>query len=507
MLCAAVTTIFVALIAGLAYQEYLIITALEKKAEGFYTPWKGTFQNKEAAQLHVSEFIQIQTVSNYDIDNHIPDVGIFQQALDYLEKSFPLVWSTFKIEKVNEFSLLMELKGTDASLRPMLYMGHYDVVPVVNETIHMWTYPPFSGAMADGYIWGRGALDMKSCVITVLEALNHLLSEGFKPRRTIYYALGHDEEVGGGMGAKDIAALLKQRGVELELVIDEGSPHLADGLGFAKGPISLVSIAEKGYVSLELDILGQAGHSSMPPVVATTVPSIMSRIISNIDAHPSPVSIKLPVQKMLMALAPRAPLYMRPLLRRADNPLIQPILAYAMAQQSSTAALVRTTAAVTKVQAFVADNVLPQAGKMIVNFRTLPEEGTEAAVAYMKRIIAKESGQVNITKQEGKLFGEPSSFAPVEGSHWNIICQAISEILGEEENIPVVAPFLAPGATDSRYYLDISVHGAYRYMPISFSLALGDKDRIHGVDERIKAEDVGKMVAYYTRIIGLFDQK
>eukprot|EP01023_Acetabularia_acetabulum_P002210 TRINITY_DN10849_c0_g1_i1.p1 TRINITY_DN10849_c0_g1~~TRINITY_DN10849_c0_g1_i1.p1 ORF type:complete len:195 (-),score=28.78 TRINITY_DN10849_c0_g1_i1:15-599(-) len=178
MWCRAVAAIIFGVLARFVYREYLDIIQLENVSTKNYTAWKGSFKDGDSVERHLSEFVQIQTVSDYDKELHVSDKQVFLDALSYLEKTYPLIWSSLKIQKVNELSLLMEWKGSDSTLLPMLYMGHYDVVPVVNETIDSWEYPPFSGQMAHGFLWGRGSMDMKCGVISVLEAINHLLSSG-----------------------------------------------------------------------------------------------------------------------------------------------------------------------------------------------------------------------------------------------------------------------------------------------------------------------------------------
>jgi carboxypeptidase PM20D1 len=99
------------------------------------------------------------------------------------------------------------------------------VVPIDPETEHEWLHPPFSGAVADGFVWGRGTLDVKVGVVSILEAVQALIESGFRPRRTVLLAFGHDEEVSGLQGALKIVQHLRQRNVTLEFVLDEGTCH------------------------------------------------------------------------------------------------------------------------------------------------------------------------------------------------------------------------------------------------------------------------------------------
>jgi carboxypeptidase PM20D1 len=126
-------------------------------------------------------------------------------------------------------------------------MAHLDVVPVEAGTESNWKYPPFEGRIAEGYIWGRGAWDDKMSVMGILEAVEKLLADGFQPKRTIYIAFGHDEEVGGLRGAGRIAPLLQERGAALEFVLDEGSLITEGVIAGMVAPVALIGISVEDY--------------------------------------------------------------------------------------------------------------------------------------------------------------------------------------------------------------------------------------------------------------------
>src|SRR5512134_1626931 len=207
--------------------------------------------------------LRIRTISSDDPAAF--DADAFGTLHAYLHSAFPRVHTQLRRETVQTYSLLYTWQGSDPSLKPILLMGHLDVVPVEPGTEEAWQEAPFGGRIVDGFVWGRGAIDNKSAVVGTLEAVDMLLGEGFRPARTVHLAYGHDEEVGGTRGAREVAALLERRGVELELVLDEGGV-IADGiLPGLSGPVALVGIAEKGFVSVELSARVAGGHSSLPP--------------------------------------------------------------------------------------------------------------------------------------------------------------------------------------------------------------------------------------------------
>ncbi|MGD8698480.1 MAG: M20/M25/M40 family metallo-hydrolase, partial [Gemmatimonadales bacterium] len=219
----------------------------------------------------------------------------------HLEESFPRLHAALTREVVGGYSLLYRWDGRDPSLRPLLFMAHMDVVPVEPGTESEWTHPAFAGRIADGYVWGRGALDDKGTLVTQLEAIEMLLEGNFQPQRTIYLAFGHDEEVGGMRGAAAIAALLKQRGIELEFVLDEGG-IVTDAVTAVEAPVALVGVAEKGFVSLQLSVRTEGGHSSMPP--PKTAVGILASAVHRLESHQMPAAIRGATAAMFDYLGP-----------------------------------------------------------------------------------------------------------------------------------------------------------------------------------------------------------
>src|SRR4051812_28851882 len=227
------------------------------------TPITQVTLDENGVAKRLGNAIQYRTISHQQGDDFsTEEVLRFHR---FLQSSFPLVHATLNREVVGDYSLLYTWRGTNPALRPILLLAHMDVVPGENESEKSWAHPPYSGDIADGYIWGRGTMDDKVSVMGILEATERLLTDGFQPQRTIYFALGHDEEVGGNAGAGKIAALLRSRRTELEYILDEGG-NVTEGIvaGIA-APLALIGIAEKGYLSLELTAYAASGHSSMPP--------------------------------------------------------------------------------------------------------------------------------------------------------------------------------------------------------------------------------------------------
>ena len=186
--------------------------------------------------------IRFRTISHDDRSNF--DADAFLAYHDYLRESFPLVHERAELTVINDYSLLYRISGSDPSLKPVMLMGHMDVVPVDDVTLAEWTHDPFAGEVFDGEIWGRGTLDDKLSVMSFLEAVEALIGDGFAPRRTLYLSFGHDEEVGGRDGAKAVAEHLEQQGIEFGLQLVPVGAWLFHLLMKAFDPVADQSFAQ-----------------------------------------------------------------------------------------------------------------------------------------------------------------------------------------------------------------------------------------------------------------------
>ena len=167
--------------------------------------------DEAAVAERLAETVRLRTVSSRD--DAALSADQFAQLHTLLQARFPKLHAELKREVVGGLSLLYTWQGSNAAAQPILLMAHQDVVPVAPGTEKDWTEEPFSGKIKDGYVWGRGAWDDKGNLMAQMEAIEMLLSSGYKPERTVYLAYGADEEVGGLRGAAKIAALLKERKV------------------------------------------------------------------------------------------------------------------------------------------------------------------------------------------------------------------------------------------------------------------------------------------------------
>lgn len=436
----------------------------------------------EAAIRRLAELLRAPTVSWQETERIDPEA--FRQLHAHLEEAFPRVHATLHRETFEGLTLLYSWPGSEPALPPVLLMAHQDVVPVPPETAGEWTHPPFGGEIADGFLWGRGALDFKSGLAAILEGAEILLAAGFQPRRTLYFAFGHDEEV-GGTGNRAIAAALQQRGVRLAMVLDEGGSVVEGMVPGVAGPVALVGIAEKGYLSLELTARGEGGHSSMPS--GETAIGILTRALRRLEEHPFPAQLDF-VAGMFAPLGRRLAFPYR--LIFANIWLFAPLAVRRLSRRPATNALLRTTVAPTLLHAGVKENILPETATATVNLRLMPGETTAAVTGRVRKTV----GDPRVEIRPTPIQSEASPVADCRSPAFALLARTIRQI---DPQI-AVAPFLVVGATDSRHYTGL----AEQVFRFDFCrLAPDDLKRIHGTDERIGIADYPQAVRFFIQLL------
>ena len=445
--------------------------------------------DKEVSAEHLSEVIQIQTISHEDPSENVAEN--FEKLHKLLEKNYPHVHKTLKREIVGQASLLYTWQGTDPSLEPVLLAAHQDVVPAEESSLSQWTYPPFSGKIADGFIWGRGTLDIKSQLISLLEAVEQLLISGYKPERTVLLGFGSDEEV-LGVGAKAIVALLKERGVHLAAMIDEGGCVYDGIIPGIKGYAGAIGVAEKGYLSLRVWVDDHAGHSSTP--AESTATSTLIRALNKIVNHPFPAKVSM-ISPMFEKLGAVASTIMQ--VAFGNLWLFGGIIKKILLANGETAATIRTTTAVTILKGGVKDNVIPGHAEAIVNFRLLPGESIAYVCEQLHKIIADD--RVQFEPLHGNAW-EASPVSPNDSMAYRQIASVTREFFPGTPS----APYIMLGGSDSRNYYAIC-ENVYRFSP--YVMTSEDLARIHGVNERLSVDAFALMIDYFYRLIPRWSQK
>jgi len=450
-------------------------------------PLEGSDLDQDVLAERLSQAIQFPTISHMEGEQTDPKVWAAFHA--FLEKSFPLTYSNLERENVSELSLLFRWKGSNPDLKPILLMSHQDVVPVDAATLDQWSYPPFSGTVAKGVIYGRGAVDIKSGGVGILEAVEYLLSQGHVPERDVYLAFGHDEEIGGEAGAMRIAEALKSRGLSFQWILDEGGSIVTDGIiPGVERPVALVGIAEKGYVSLRLTANAVGGHSSMPP--KHTALGVIAQALVDLEQRPFPANMAYS-KSLFEQIGPAMGGLEKWVF--ANMWLTEPLVERILSSANTTNASIRTTTAVTMAQGSSKDNILPTQASAVVNFRIMPGETPETVLEYVTQVIA--NPDITVTMLEG--FGnEPSEVSLSDNDSFEWIKQAIYRVTQDDELI--VAPYLVTAGTDAKHYTGLS-DSIYRF---AFNRFTPDTlQRMHGIDEQIKVSDYVDVVRFYRELL------
>jgi carboxypeptidase PM20D1 len=435
-----------------------------------------------AAVERLAAAIRIPTISTEDAP--VPDAALDAFAAQ-LAASYPRVHAQLSREAVAGHSLVFTWAGSDANAPALLLAAHQDVVPVEGGSERNWTHPPFAGVVAGGFVWGRGTIDDKQSLVAILESVERLLARGFRPRRTIYLAFGHDEERGGS-GAKAIAALLKQRGARIGLALDEGYAVLNGVLPGVTRPVAVIGMAEKGYVSVELTAGGAGGHSSMP--VDDNAAVRIARAVDRLAATPFPARLNGLTGDMLTSVAPYMDLPMRAAI--SNRWLTEKLIRRQLLANPRTAAAIRTTTAPTIIQAGTKDNVLPQAARAVINHRILPGDTIASVLAYDREII--DDPKVVVRAMPGGH--DPSRPASAASDAYKQLAAAIRATYPHAP----IAPGLVLGATDGRSYESLA-ESSLRFTPMTMLPA--DLARFHGNDERIAIEEFMRAIDFYERLI------
>ncbi|WP_286829467.1 MULTISPECIES: M20/M25/M40 family metallo-hydrolase [Kordiimonas] len=430
--------------------------------------------------------VRFQTIS-HSLDR-APDHKAFKGFHDYLVTTYPNAHAVLEREVVSDYSLMYRWPATtDTGKKPIALAAHIDVVPVPETGLADWPQPPFAGVIDDnGILWGRGTLDDKGMLIAIMEALEKLARAGFTPDRDIYFLFGHDEELGGDKGAAVMAGILKDRGVQLAWLMDEGSA-IPDGIiPGVKSPVALISLGEKGSVTLRFSATDDGGHSSAPKDY--TAASLAAKAGVLVTENQYPLVLDEHLESFLKAVAPEQPFLNRFMI--ANLWATRGVMAGELAKSPTVAAFMHTTTAFTMMKSGTKTNILPQYAEAVVNYRIHPRDTVEGVVARATELIGDD--RVTVLKMgDGR---EATSMSDPSGEGYQAIVAAVKAEFGD---IPI-APTLTVQGTDARHYGGVA-DGVYRFMP----LVVG-KDtlkQIHGTAEHISIEALARQVSFFETLI------
>ncbi|MEM9717120.1 MAG: M20/M25/M40 family metallo-hydrolase [Pseudomonadota bacterium] len=428
----------------------------------------------------LSQAIQFKTISH---PLGAPDrPADYKQFLDWLDTAFPNFIAATSVDYVSGFTPIFKWAGSNPGLDAVLISGHYDVVPIESE----WSRDPWAGEIADGFVWGRGALDMKGVAISFLEALDRLAADGFQPQRDIYVTLTQDEEIGGLGGAQAVVAYFQNNDIAIDWSLDEGSFILRNIVSAVDKDIASINIAEKGYVTVAISATSEGGHSSLPQR-DTAVFSLAEALN---DLHDAPIDGGLTgITKDFFDDLGR---HMGPAERVlfANAWLFRPIIESVLSGTNTTDAMLRTTTAPTMLDGSIAENVLPQTATATVNFRLHPRDTEATVLQHLNDEI-----DVDGISYEVLTSSPASPVSAHDNEAFDLLARASAAVFGDV----AIVPGLMVAGSDSRYYSQYA-QNSYRFAPFIFT----DQDlpRIHGKDERVSIENLQKAVQYYMLVFG-----
>lgn len=454
-------------------------------------PTKTTYYEESKDEIRINEYaeklqkmIMVETVSYRDK----PDPEKFRKLHKVIEELYPNVFKT--CEKIDiDGNLLVKWKGKNPKLDPIILISHLDVVPAEGK----WKYPPFSGTIADGKIWGRGTGDIKCNVACFYQAVEELIKEGYEPECDVYLGSSCTEEIGGD-GAPKIVNWFKERNIKLFMLNDEGGGITQDPVVGVKGNFAAIGIFEKGYGDLKLTARSSGGHSSTPPKNTPIVR--LAKMEADIENNnPFKVEFSPAVEQMFEKLAPYCQNFWLKMVMH-NLWLLKPIVKKILPSLSrEAAAMLQTTICFTMQKGSDGYNVIPQEAYVTANLRYIPHQSEKESNDVIRNIAKK----YNVEVEEVKVNG-PSNSLDLNGEAYKITCEAIKSVF---PGIGIM-PYVVTGGTDSRFF-DPVCDSCVRFGPINLSNE--QMNAMHGIDENIDIGTLPQAVDYYKEIIRLQEKR
>ena len=398
-----------------------------------------------------------------------------------LETLFPKVHQTCEKHEFDG-SLLFKWKGK-GNHEPILLMSHQDVVEATGD----WKHEPFSGDIDEkGCVWGRGTVDTKGSLFCIFSALEELIWEGYEPECDVYIASSCTEEI-SGEGAPLIAKYLKDQGVQLALLLDEGGMIVEEPVGGVKGLYGMVGVVEKGYGDVKFVAKSNGGHASAP---GKNTPLVrLGKFMAEIDKN-NPFTAKLTptVREMFRRMTPNMTFGMRVIF--ANLWLFEGILLKLLpAISPAAAAMTRTTIAFTTAKGADGLNVLPQEAYVTANMRFIHHQPNKDSIALLGEIAKKYQ-----IETEALYNDEPCPIVDYKSEAFHLIEDVASEIYPGVG----ICPYTMTGGTDAKFYKEIC-QNAMRFAPIYIDAQ--QYSSIHGINENIYQGALTKAVDFYKAII------
>ena len=475
LLCIVGIVVLLLLIAVL---RTLAIKAPERKASDFVC----TQEEFDLCAEKLGAMVRIPSVSKREDE----DLTEFYRLHAEMERLFPALHANLEKTVLNG-TLLYRWKGTDDTRRPILLMGHQDVVPATDEG---WSVPAFSGQVVDGNLYARGALDCKSTMFVELQAIEELLCEGFTPPCDVYLVYSINEETGGD-GAAAAMRYLRDKGIRFGLVLDEGGAVIDEAVPGMDRPYAVIGITEKGYMDLKITAHGKGGHSSTPP--RKTPAARLFAFAHEIETK-RPFQKKLipEVEEMFRCMAPSFGFGLR--LIMGNLWLFKPLLMALMPAVSPFGeALMATTCCFTMMKGSDAANVIPKEPYLVANLRTSVHQSCEESLAVLRKYAKKHGVEIEVIQQR-----DASPVSNIRSAEFKLLTDCIRRQFPDIG----VSPYLIMGGTDCRHFHELT-ENALRFAPVRVTNA--QNASCHAVDEHVTIASLAEGIRFLKVFLREYD--
>ena len=419
----------------------------------------------------IARMIQVDTVRRpgQDFEN-------FQRLHAVMEELFPHVFSQCRKWEF-EASLLFCWQGKSHE-KPLLLMSHQDVV----EAPGTWKYPPFSGTIAEGKLWGRGTLDVKGNLFSILQAVEELIANGVVPNHDVYIATSHEEEIGGNSYIVDF---LREQGIVPDLLVDEGSAIQPCPVPGFQDQVGLVAVAEKGYIDIRCVAKGPGGHASEPGK-NTPLPRLGAFMCDVERGGLFPVHLSSASREMYRRMID---VVEDATLREDLQMIVEEAPGWQGRLDEKQQERLRTTVAFTMAGGSAAANVIPQEAYVVCNVRIAPGESVAGTMAALQKIAEPHQVELEVLRAN-----EPSPITDPGSAAFARVERAIQSAWPGT----LVLPYVLTGGTDTKHFVDLCPNclrfTAYRVSGLQQS-------RCHAIDENIDLDTIPNGVDFFKALI------
>lgn len=456
----------------------LLRTVMLKPTEAKFA--KVTLDESERSATYgkqLAKMVQKETISS----RFEEDRTKFYEFHNVLEELFPNVHKTCEKHVFNG-SLLYKWSGK-SSEKPILLMSHQDVV----EAGGAWEHEPFSGDIDEtGRVWGRGTVDTKGSLFCIFTAIEELIKEGYQPEVDVYIGSSCTEEW-SGEGAPATVRYLKENGIELALVLDEGGMIIEEPIGGVKGTYGMVGVVEKGYGDVKFTARGSGGHASAPKKNTPLVR--LGKFMAEVEKHsPFVCEFSPTLEEMFRRCAPNMDFGMKLIFANMwlFKPLLKKLLPFINA---AAGAMLHTTLAFTMAKGSDGLNVLPQEAYVTGNMRFIHHQPNRESIEAVSKIAKKYDIETEVIYQD-----EPCPIVDFCSDAFRLVEETAKEIypgIG-------ICPYIMTGGTDAKYYKEVS-QNCIRFAPLYID---GQQyGSIHGLNENIYQGTLPMGVDFYKSVI------